>query len=319
MYGPVRSKIFFATVLILLDTLPGKVLLCGCSDVRFLNRIERQNRNGTESSCELDAVPKHRERSSFTMSTTDNSAHVSIPAVKAVEESANQKIGPVSATMASQASCSSECPFLGSGCYANGGNQGIHTSRLNQSSVIDPVKIAECEAAAIDTLTGARPLRLHVVGDVTTDETAKIIAEAARTYRRRGARVHEPEHGPAAVWTYTHSWRQISRRSFGLISALASCETTAQVRKARGKGYATSIVVDRFERPTAYVKDGIKIVPCPQQTGKSQNCTTCRLCWNDWSLRETGVTIGFEAHGMQANIVRKQLIQISLEEKKTFA
>ena len=249
------------------------------------------------------------------MSTTDNSATVHIPAATAVEESRNQKTGPVSVTMASQSSCPTYCPFINAGCYANGGNQGIHTARLNHSCVTDPVKIAEYEAAAIDTLTGARPLRLHVVGDVTSDETARIIAEAARKYRRRGARVRRPEHGPAAVWTYTHSWRQISRRSFGVISALASCESTGQVKQARAKGFATALVVDRFEKPTAYVKDGVKIVPCPQQTGKSDNCTTCRLCWNDWSLRETGVTIGFEAHGMQANTVRTKLVQIAIADK----
>jgi hypothetical protein len=166
------------------------------------------------------------------MSTPDNT----IPAATAVEESRNQKIGPVSATMASQSSCPAECPFIRSGCYANGGNQGIHTARLNCSQITDPVKIAHCEAAAIGKLTSTRPLRVHIVGDVTSDQTARIIAEAAWKYRRRGVRVRSPECTPSPVWTYTHGWRNIARRSFGVISVLASCDSTAQVgmRDRRG-------------------------------------------------------------------------------------
>jgi hypothetical protein len=74
-------------------------------------------------------------------------------------------------------------------------------------------------------------------------------------------------------------------------------------------------VVGQFKQSSAYVQDCIKIVPCPQQTGRSKDCTTCRLCWRDSSLKETEVTIGFDAHGMQAKSVRQQLIQISLAEK----
>jgi hypothetical protein len=165
------------------------------------------------------------------------------------------------------------------------------------------VAIATEEAEAIDTLSGARPLRLHVVGDCTSDETAQILATAVKAYKRRG--------NQSAAWTYSHAWRDIKRKSFGSISVLASCETTEQVKVARAKGYATALVVDRFARTKAYSLDGIKIVPCPQQTGRSKNCLSCKLCWTDARLRETGVTIAFEAHGAQAKSVRKQLIQIT--------
>jgi hypothetical protein len=242
------------------------------------------------------------------MSTSKNSAHVYLPAATAVEESRNQKIGPVSATMVSQSSCPTYCPFIHSGCYAEGGNSGFTTRRLNRSTLTDPVGIATAEASAIDTLSGTRPLRLHVVGDCTSDQTARILAGAVRDYKRRGKQ-------NSAAWTYSHAWRDISRRSFGPISVLASCESMEQVLRARRKGYATAIVVDRFASTKAYVADGVKIVPCPQQTGKTENCATCRLCWNDKALRQTGVTIGFEAHGMQAKSVRNSLIQISMQEK----
>jgi hypothetical protein len=87
------------------------------------------------------------------------------------------------------------------------------------------------------------------------------------------------------------------------------------VKAAQTKGYATALVVEHFADTKAYTLDGIKVVPCPQQTGRTESCTTCRLCWNVKALRQTGVTIGFEAHGMQAKSVRNSLIQIRLQEK----
>jgi len=38
----------------------------------------------------------------------------------------------VSATYVSQQSCPDDCPLLGNGCYAETGNVGIHTNRLNR-------------------------------------------------------------------------------------------------------------------------------------------------------------------------------------------
>jgi len=246
------------------------------------------------------------------MSTTDDSARVYTSAAKAVEVSGNQKIGPVSATMTSQASCPRYCPFIESGCYAMTGPQGWQTAKLNRSTVTDPVEIAKAEAAAIGTLSAARPLRLHVVGDCTSNETARILADAVCQYKRRGKRNHGVE---PATWTYSHSWPDIGRRSFGPISVLASCESARQVQTARKKGYAAALVVDYFRSDKAYTVDGVKVVPCPQQTGRSENCMSCKLCWNDGRLRKIGVTIGFRAHGNQANSVRKQLIQISLGQR----
>jgi hypothetical protein len=237
------------------------------------------------------------------MSTRQNSARVSIPSAIAVEETRNHKTGKVSVTMASQSSCPSTCPFVASGCYAESGPQSWTTAKLNRSRITDPVTIAREEAKAIGTLSGTRPLRLHVVGDCTSDESARILARAVKAYKRRG---NQP------AWTYTHAWRDISRCSFGSISALASCESTEQVKTASAKGYAAVLVVDRFESEKAYTTaDDIKIVPCPQQTGRTENCATCKLCWDDARLREMRVTVGFAAHGAQASAVRRQLVQIT--------
>src|SRR5262245_51876429 len=86
------------------------------------------------------------------------------PAAVAVETSDNRKLGPVSATYASQASCPRSCPWFGSGCYAETGHVGHTTRRLNRSAVRGPLAVARAEARAIDRLTADRLLRLHVVG-----------------------------------------------------------------------------------------------------------------------------------------------------------
>src|SRR5262245_8197094 len=92
----------------------------------------------------------------------------------ATEISDNAKTGRVSATYAAQASCPTTCPFLRNGCYAELGASfaGFTTNRLNKAAAADgarALEVAKAEAAAIATLSGKRPLRLHVVGDCRTD------------------------------------------------------------------------------------------------------------------------------------------------------
>src|ERR1051325_9338279 len=134
----------------------------------------------------------------------------------AVEKSRNSKIAGCSATMVSQASCPRSCKFYANGCYAESGPTGFTTHRLNRSTETKPEAIARIEAKAISQLSGKRPLRLHVVGDCTTDKAAKILSSAAESY-------------PMPVWSYTHAWRTVSRVLWGKVSILASCETAADV------------------------------------------------------------------------------------------
>lgn len=224
---------------------------------------------------------------------------------RAKEVTTNPKLGPVSATFVSQVSCPSECPWYddgkwGSPCYANNGFTGLHTKKLNQG-LGDYMDAAREEAELIDRLSGERPLRLHVVGDCKDRAAAELVARAANAYRaRRGQR----------VWTYTRAWEHVPRSVWGGVSVLASCETAGQVRRATESGYATAIVVGAFAKSTAYRKDGIKIVPCPEETGRVNTCAECRLCWKDDLLRRADITIGFEAHGFWASKVREHLLRI---------
>ena len=225
--------------------------------------------------------------------------------------SANRKLGNAATTYAAQTSCPTSCPFFdGGGCYANAGALGTFiTAPLNaaanavEHSALD---VAHFEAKRIRRMRvkPGRPLRLHTVGDCTSDEAARVVADAAAVYVARGG-------GP--VWTYTHAWRDVARESWGEISALASCETSADVADALDRGYAPSIVAERFDSPARHILSeaesesaaGVDVLPCPQQT-KGRTCSDCKLCFDDAKLRTRGYAIGFEVHGSPDTVRRAQ-------------
>lgn len=217
----------------------------------------------------------------------------------AVEKSQNRKIGDVSATYASQTSCPTTCSFLGSGCYAEGGHTGRITRRLN-SEESTRAQVARAEALLIDGLTGDRDLRVHVVGDCSTDTTAKLVSAAMARHRAKQGR---------RAWTYTHAWPSVDPKSWGDESVLASCETPEDVHTAQSLGWATALVVPEFRDTKAYDHDGVKLLPCPQQTKPDVTCVSCGLCMNASRLRDKGLTIGFAVHGNGAKKARAALAE----------
>lgn len=174
----------------------------------------------------------------------------------------------------------------------------LHTRRFNAASEQDPVRIAELEAEGIDRLPGKLPLRLHVVGDSATAETAKIVSSAADRYRaKRG----QP------VWSYTHS-HDVPRDAWGGVSILRSCETVEQVEKAFKDGYAAAMVVDHFDKDTTYeVVPGLFGIPCPEMTGRANSCDECGLCLRADKLLASRKVILFAAHGTRAKTVKTTL------------
>ncbi len=225
-------------------------------------------------------------------------------AIKAIESSSNSKIGTVSATYATQATCPNSCKLRGNGCYAENGAVGVfHTSKLNKSrdSQLPVEELAMIEAVGIAGLTGKLPMRIHVVGDATTDGAARLLSSAAEYHTRK--------HGQP-VWTYTHAHREVERKSWGKVSVLASCETVEETKVAMAKGYAAALVVDHHESDKAYTQDGVKLVPCPQQTGRAENCVACKLCWNADRLLAMGAVIAFSVHGQQVKKAKQALVPI---------
>lgn len=229
--------------------------------------------------------------------------------ILAVEHSRNSKLslnGSVSTTWASRKSCP-PCALYDV-CYGAKGNARIHTTNIGNSRVTDPVTIAKIEASAIvNDLTGEHDLRIHSVGDWASEEAILIGAAAGEVYKEK--------HGKK-VWTYTHS--KTDRKSWGGVSVLRSLEAItsdakatdeswdaglAGAVKAAQEGWASALVVKRFEKDTAYPlvtskgqSTGLKGVPCPQQTKKADSCVSCRLCFDDSKLRKAGLVILFQKH-----------------------
>lgn len=209
----------------------------------------------------------------------------------ATEKSANKKTGVVSTTYAPISSCPTTCPFLNAGCYAQHGPSALHLGRINQASEgMTQIEIAQAEAAAIRALSGKQPLRLHVVGDCSSNEAARIVSEACEEYAAAHGR---------PVWTYTHAWRTVDAQSWGKVSVLASCETAADVIEAFDRGYAPSVTGEDLEIDSF----SFKTVVCPAQTKDGVKCTNCRLCWSSESLRAGRKVIVFLPHGAKQKTV----------------
>lgn len=208
------------------------------------------------------------------------------------EKSNNAKIGPVSTTYAPTVHCV-DCPMRGDGCYAQHGMVGMHVRKLDaaaREAHASPVRTARQEAAGIDGLRArGQALRIHTSGDCPTTETARIVSAAARRFGARGG---------GASWSYTHAWRRVARSAWRGVSVLASCETAADVRLARRRGYAPAVVVPTFPSERAWIdgETGTRMIPCPAQT-RDVTCEQCRLCWRADELYARNAGVAFEAHG----------------------
>lgn len=232
------------------------------------------------------------------------------------EKSTNVKIagrGHVSATyLATSVSCPTSCVLMRSGCYAEMGNTGIHTHKLNKQAPkgMRPEAAARAERTKInvafkggpvpqDGVKGGRDLRLHVAGDARTKKSVHILVSAIDKWKERGG---------GSVWTYTHAWATVPRKEWGAgVNILASLENPAKAAEARKQGYAPALVVGTHKSDKAYTLEGsdVKWIPCPEQT-RGVPCSDCRLCMDTDRLFENNMGIAFAAHGATQKI-RKHL------------
>ena len=72
------------------------------------------------------------------------------------------------------------------------------------------------------------------------------------------------------------------------------------------RGYAVAIVVKEHPRKGVYYYHGLKVIPCPHET-KGVQCVDCRLCFDDKRLIEADACIGFAAHGVRKESVKRSL------------
>ena len=213
----------------------------------------------------------------------------------AVRGSKNSKTGLVSATYVSQKTCPDDCPFRNAGCYAEKGLMKLHTNRVNSSTKKSDTQksIALEEASAIDSLkvVEERPLRIHVVGDCKTAQSANIVSKSAIRYQNKGG---------GKAWSYTHSWKNIPHKRWNGMSIFASVHNREDAIKAFKRGYTPALCEKTFKSEKTWKEniDGetYRFIPCPQQTGKSKNCVSCKLCFDSEKLNKIKAMIVFSEH-----------------------
>lgn len=229
------------------------------------------------------------------------------------QKSGVEPAGPYCAStyVSIRATCPDTCGLKDNGCYSQSGSHRRIMGPLDEAAAgFRPEDVTGHEASAIrtsyggkqvpqDGARGGRDLRLHVGGDVPNETGARWLADAARDWLRRGG---------GTVWTYTHRWREVPAEAWGLISVWASCESTTEVKQAHQASYRAALVVVEHPSERLYVKDGVKVLPCPFETRK-KTCVECRLCLD--APLDPRIVIGFAAHGGEQRKVKRHLTLVS--------
>jgi len=240
--------------------------------------------------------------------------------------SKNSKIGYCASTGLAQATCPPSCAFRAH-CMVTSGVMSITTHQRNRAAGPQHTAavLAQAEADGIRSLLRRRPraawraLRIHTVGDAPTTTAAATIAAAASEYAvgtGLTAVMRTPSYG------FTHAWRDVDACAWDQpgVSVLASCETPEDVRLAWARGYGAAIVrpsESHYTDGRAYLAQddpfyagraaavGMRLLPCPEQTGRAAACNTaegsgaCRLCLNR-GFRPYGMVLVLAAHGDSA-------------------
>lgn len=203
--------------------------------------------------------------------------------VLVVENSRNTKIGDASATYAPMKTCPDTCIFLNNGCYAQGGFCHVKVKQMARAAEgMNVYELAAFEADGIRSLTGEKPLRLHVTGDCKDGICTGMISSACMKYIKK-------HNNP--VWGYTHNWRYVDRNSWRGVSIMASCETSDDVLEAYRKGYVASITSSEIPNDGRF-----EYVVCPSQSS-GKKCVDCRLCLYSDRLLNRKIVIFHIVHG----------------------
>jgi len=234
-----------------------------------------------------------------------------IKGVTYVSDSKNSKIAgksKVDATYASiEKTCPKDCALKDESCYAQTAYVGIQVARLDkEASNLSALELAKMEAMAIDAAYGGgkvpagRDLRIHVSGDSRTIAGSRLINSAVGRWKARGGN---------DAWSYSHSWKNVSRSNWKNVSILASIDKVEDAELAKAQGYAPAIVVSEFKNDKTFTLPGsdVKWIPCPAQTKDNVACTDCRLCMRSSYLENSNHGIAFAAHGIRKNVIKKRL------------
>jgi hypothetical protein len=209
--------------------------------------------------------------------------------VVVVERSGDSKTGPMSATHAPQLTCPVSCVL-----YPDTIDDIVGAYRD-----VLAITIAQAESDGIDSLSGKSNLRVHVVGDCQTPAAASIVGAAMVRYEQRS--------NNRRAFTYTHAWRDVPYSAWVGARVIASCETAQDIDAARFElGYPSAeFTYMKHESRKVHVRDGVKVLPCPNQFNKAITCNKCMVCSDVDMLQERGMVIGLSAHGATRQVAER--------------
>lgn len=191
-------------------------------------------------------------------------------------------------------SCPTTCTLLNNGCYAQSGNVAIH-QRDAVSEDDGTVYLA-----ALERMPHGALMRLHVSGDVMTNEgrNGSMTVDVAYLDAIIEGAKRRPD---MTFYGYTHAWRLIDRARFSFPANLtlnASCDTQSDVDEARALGWDTTTVVPWDTQGKRF---GATVV-CPNQT-VGLTCDKCKLCFKS----NRPLTVAFRAHGVSAKRISQNM------------
>ena len=200
--------------------------------------------------------------------------------VAVLNKTGDSKLGDMAVSHAPQTSCPTSCPM-----YPDTIEDILGDERETLA-----ITIATSEAIGIDRLDGKRDLRVHVVGDCQTIDAANIVGSAMVRFEQRTGKT---------AFTYTHAWRDVPYSAWKGAKVIASCETTEDIDIAVNElGYPSAeFTYMKHLSRKVHMRDGVKVLPCPNQFNKAVTCDKCMACANIKMLKEKKLVIGLAGHG----------------------
>ena len=188
--------------------------------------------------------------------------------------------------------CPASCPYLGAGCYAEGGNVRMHQVRASDrcGPSVRAAAVAMVWAARTDRLA-----RLHVSGDFL--ERGRIDRHYIDALIRIGRWIQQQTGRTIVAWSYTHIGPERFERF--RTELLGAGIVVRYSDRTEGPG---AVVWPHDDRAGIKVRFGKGAVRCPAQLSDSVSCDDCRLCSNP----KIGPIV-FDPHGASHKRIRASL------------
>lgn len=221
-----------------------------------------------------------------------------------VKKSTNKKTGPIPVSTTSSDSCPSTCPWLGDGCYADGGPLKVHWRALDEKR--RGIEFKEfCEE--VSNLPEGQLWRHNQAGDlphrhgrINRSKLAKLIL--ANSDKRGFTYTHHIVEGESASAVSNRSAIALANLNGFVINLSANSIEHADKLVKLSIGPVTTVVPeDQVKNMTT--PNGVKVVICPAVTKDNVTCMTCKLC----AMPTRSSIVAFPAHGFKKRSMSERL------------